>query len=50
MMTSNYAAPEATLDDAETAERITEIAGRLIEADPGLSPQDADRQAAAMIE
>ena len=29
----------------DEAERITEIAGRLIEADPGLSPQEADKQA-----
>lgn len=48
-MTSNYTTAETT-PDADTAERITEIAGRLIEADPGLSPQDADKQAAAMIE
>jgi len=34
----------------DEAERITEIAGRLIEADPGLSPQEADKQAAAIIE
>lgn len=46
-MQNNHYTAETAPDEAE---RITEIAGRLIEADPGLSPQDADKQAAAIIE
>lgn len=49
MMQNNHYTAD-TAPDADTAERITEIAGRLIEADPRLSPQAADRQAAAIIE